>query len=156
MSTPENILSNYREHQLDGKMRVAIPAEWRPAEGISLRLMSTETHGFPVVRAFTEQAYERKLAEIEAHPRFVDQPGKRDTARRFFKSHCHPVEVNSQGKLTIPRSLAEAAQLPLPGKVRLEYTEGEYIELFTIENHEAMLEKQSNDMSEFKDLFSIG
>jgi len=137
-------------------MRVAVPADWHPAEGESFRLMATETHGFPVVRAYTQAAYERKLAEIEAHPRFADQPAKRDTARRFFKSHCHPMEVNSQGKLTIPRNLAESAGLPIPGKVRLEYTENDFIEVFSIENHEAMLSKQADDVSEFSDLFSIG
>ncbi len=155
MST-QHKTSTFVQHQLDAKLRVAVPSDWRPAEGEVLRLMATELHGKPVVRAYFSKAYERKLHEIENLPRFEGQPAQRDAARRYFKSHCHRVEINSQGKLTIPKSLADHAGLPQPGKVCLEYTEDEFIEILNEENHDAMLAKQAAELSQFKDLFSIG
>ncbi len=148
--------STFVQHQLDAKLRVAVPTDWRPPEGEVLRLKSDDLHTFPVVRAYFSKSYERKLEEIEHLPRFEGQPALRDAARRYFKSHCHRVEINSQGKLTLPKSLADAAGLPQPGKVCLEFTEGEFIEILNVENHEAMLQKQASEVAQFKDLFSIG
>ena len=105
-----------------------------------------------MIRAYFEASYQRKLAEIEGHERFEKRPAERDKVRRFFKRSCHKVVINTQGKLTVPPALAKAAEFSIPGKICLEFSEDDSIDLYTPENHTRMTEMLNAELTEFSDL----
>lgn len=123
--------SGHLDRQLDPKGRCSLPVEWRPPHGESVYFVKVKVEGIPALRVFTQTAFDRKLADIESTPDVT--PADRDRARDILYGASIESKVNEQGKLTIPKALAEGHGLTLPGAVRI-VGRGERFEIFTPEN----------------------
>lgn len=127
--------SGHHDRQLDPKGRFSLLVDWRPPNGESVYFIKVEVEGIPALRVFTQTAFDRKLADIEASQDAT--PAQRDRARGILYGAAIDSKVNDQGKLTIPKALAESHGLTLPGAVRL-VGRGELFEIFTPENGDAI------------------
>jgi DNA-binding transcriptional regulator/RsmH inhibitor MraZ len=128
--------SGHLERQLDSKGRVSLPVEWRPASGESVYMIKVEVEDIPALRVLSQAAFDRKLADIEGSREAT--PAQRDRARGILYGASIETKVNSQGKLTIPKAVAEAHGLSLPGPAHL-VGRGELFEIFTPENGKAII-----------------
>ncbi len=127
--------SGHHDRQLDPKGRFSLMVDWRPPSGESVYFIKVKVEGIPALRVFTQTAFDRKLADIDGT---IDAtPAQRDRARGILFGAATDSKVNDQGKLTIPKSLAENHGLSLPGAVRI-VGRGELFEIFTPENGEAI------------------
>lgn len=127
--------SGHLDRQLDPKGRCSLPVEWRPPHGESVYFVKVKVEGIPALRVFTQTAFDRKLADIESTPDVT--PAQRDRARDILFGSSIESKVNEQGKLTIPKALAEGHGLTLPGSVRI-VGRGERFEIFTPDNGKAI------------------
>ena len=127
--------SGHLDRQLDPKGRFSLPVDWRPCHGESVYFVKAEVEGIPALRVFTKTAFDRKLAEIECAEGVT--PAQRDRARGILFGSAVESKANEQGKLTIPKALAEGHGLTLPGSVHL-VGRGELFEIFTPENGKAI------------------
>ena len=127
--------SGHLDRQLDSKGRLSLPVTWRPPNGESIYFVKVSVENIPALRVFTQTAFDRKLNDIETT---VDAtPAQRDRARGILFGSAIESKVNEQGKLTIPKALAEGHGLTLPGGVHL-VGRGELFEIFTPENGSAI------------------
>lgn len=117
-------------HKMDPKGRVAIPVEWRPAEGTVLRLISRTRAGLPVLEVLTDEEYRQRLADIDAHP--TATPADKRDLRGLLCANNRKAEVSSQGKLLVPKDWSEAADLPTEGYVTLA-GKGSFFEIWNTE-----------------------
>lgn len=127
--------SGHHDRQLDPKGRFSLLVDWRPPAGESIYFIKVEVEGVPALRVFTQTAFDRKLADIDSASEA--SPAQRDRARGILFGAAVESKVNDQGKLTIPKALAEAHGFTLPGALRL-VGRGELFEIFTPENGEAI------------------
>jgi len=127
--------SGHLDRQLDPKGRGSLPVEWRPSHGESVYFVKVRVEDIPALRVFTQTAFDRKLSDIESTPDAT--PAQRDRARGILFGSSIESKVNEQGKLTIPKALAEGHGLALPGAVHL-VGRGELFEIFTPENGKAI------------------
>ena len=134
-------------HKMDTAGRVAIPAELRPADDETVRLLLSKRHELPVLTVITQSDFEKRLADIES----LKEPGTdRDAPpiiKREMKGHlhsmCRPASINSQGKLQLPKDWAAAAGLAAGEDVML-VGRGQCFELWNTENYAKVLVKQVN------------
>lgn len=127
--------AGHLDRQLDAKGRFSLPVDWRPAHGESVFIVKVKVEGIPALRVFTQAAFDRKLADIESTPNVTS--AQRDRARGILFGSAVEAKVNEQGKLTLPKALAESHGLTLPGGVHL-VGRGELFEIFTPSNGEAI------------------
>jgi len=127
--------SGHLDRQLDSKGRFSLPVNWRPPNRESVYFIKVAVENIPALRVFTQTAFDRKVYDIEATAGVT--PAQRDRARGILFGSAIESKVNEQGKLTIPKALAEGHGLTLPGGVRL-VGRGELFEIFTPENGEAI------------------
>lgn len=135
MRLPGQNCSGHLERQLDSKGRVSLPVEWRPASGESVYMIKVKVEQIPALRVLTQTAFDRKLADIEGCREAT--PAQRDRARGILYGASIETKVNDQGKLTIPKAVAEGHGLGLPGLAHL-VGRGELFEIFTPENGQAI------------------
>lgn len=128
--------SGHHDRQLDSKGRFSLLVDWRPPSGESIYFVKVKVEGIPALRVFTQRAFDRKLADIDSADEAT--PAQRDRARGILFGAALESKVNDQGKLTIPKALAESHGLTLPGALRL-VGRGELFEIFTPENGDAIL-----------------
>ena len=128
--------SGHHDRQLDSKGRFSLLVDWRPPSGESIYFVKVKVEGIPALRVFTQRAFDRKLADIDSADEAT--PAQRDRARGILFGASLESKVNDQGKLTIPKALAESHGLTLPGALRL-VGRGELFEIFTPENGDAIL-----------------
>jgi len=92
-------LSGSFDHSLDEKYRVIIPAAFRPALGnkfyLTKSLMATEKH----LSLYPEVEYEKLVTQLERVPR--NKPEVQWLLRDFYR-YAHEVEMDAQGRITIP------------------------------------------------------
>lgn len=133
------------DRQLDTKGRLSLPVEFRPASGESVYFLKVKVLGIPALRVLSQAAFDRKLLEID---RMSDSHIKiRDRVRGTFFGMIVESKVNDQGKLTIPKALAEDQGLSLPGSARL-VGRGELFEIYTPKNGEALQAAEERDREE--------
>lgn len=119
------------DRQLDSKGRISLPVDWRPPADECFYLVKVKVLGVPGLRALTQEAFAKKLKDIEELP--DSTPRVRDQARNMLFGATIEGNVSAQGKLTIPKALAEAHGLTLPGTATL-IGRGDSFEIFTPEN----------------------
>lgn len=141
MKKCEHHRSGHLDRQIDPKGRFSLPVDWRPAHGESVYFVKVRVEKIPALRVFTQTAFDRKLADIESTPDAT--PAQRDRARGILFGSAIESKVNEQGKLTIPKALAEKHGLTLPGSVHL-VGRGELFEIFTPENGKAIEAAEEN------------
>jgi MraZ protein len=91
---------------LDAKNRVAIPARLRPAfaEGIILNKGMDSCIG-----GYSHQAYERYLETLFDKASEMSRRGR--AMQRFNTASAHQLELDGQGRVTIPTKLLEFAEV---------------------------------------------
>ena len=135
----------HHDRQLDTKGRLSLPVDFRPAAGESVYLLEVSVLGIPALRVLTEAAFEQKLADIEAMP---DATAKvRDRARGMLFGMSIETKVNDQGKLTIPKALADGHGFEVPGSALL-VGRGKLFEIYTPKNGEALKAAEERDREE--------
>ena len=135
MSNSSHNRSGHLDRQLDPKGRFSLPVDWRPPNGERVYFVKVQVEDIPALRVFTQTAFDRKLVDIESTPNVT--PAQRDRARGILYGSSIESKVNEQGKLTIPKALAEGHGLTLPGAVHL-VGRGELFEIFTPTNGTAI------------------
>jgi len=132
----------HHDRQLDTKGRLSLPVEFRPVSGESVYFLKVKVLGISALRVLSQAAFDRKLLEID---RMSDSDIKtRDRVRGTFFGMIVDSKVNDQGKLTIPKALAEGQGLSLPGSARL-VGRGELFEIYTPKNGEALEAAEERD-----------
>lgn len=92
-------------YQMDPKGRISLPADYRE----ELRTGVYITLGMDgCLWAFPDEEWERQRTDIESWP--LSAPGNRGYARVFF-GNAERVDLDSQGRLVVPRRLRDKARL---------------------------------------------
>ncbi len=119
MKSAKKSLEGIFEHKLDAKFRVSVPADWRPEKGesLQLRLLEWKVFNVPILKALTDQAFEAMIASIDSDENL--NAGQRSIKKGLVYSRNTPVTVNEQGKLLIPKKLAEDYGVESGGQVHL-------------------------------------
>lgn len=136
MGVPSNSFEGVYDFKVDAKYRISVPAEWRPGRGeaVPLRLLKWRTYDVPVLKALTDRAFEAMIASIDG----ADLPaGVKNQRKGLVYSRNTPVTINDQGKLLIPKKLAEEHGLEAGGAVHL-YGRGTNFDLVSPRDHSAM------------------
>jgi DNA-binding transcriptional regulator/RsmH inhibitor MraZ len=109
-------------------------------------MIAVNVEEIPALRVLTQTAFDRKLNDIEESREAT--PAERDRARGILYGASIESKVNEQGKLTIPKAVAESHGFTLPGTAHL-VGRGELFEIFTPENGRAIqaaeLKRREND-----------
>lgn len=136
MGVPSNSFEGVYDYKLDAKFRVSVPSEWRPGRGeaVPLRLLKWQEYGVPVLKALTDEAF---AAMIESIDRSELPPGVKSQRKGVVYSRNTPVTINDQGKLLIPKKLAEEHGMEAGGAVHL-YGRGTNFDLVSPRDHSAL------------------
>ncbi len=119
MGVASQSLEGEFEHKLDTKYRVSVPSAWRPAQGqtVPLRLLQWKHLGVPILRALTDDAFEALISSIASNP---DLPvGVKNAQKQAVYSGSVSALLNDQGKLAIPKKIAEGRGLDAGGVAHL-------------------------------------
>ena len=106
MGVPINSFEGVFDFKLDAKYRVSVPSDWRPGRGeaLPLRLLQWKTYKVAVLKALTDEAFEAMIASIDASELSA---GMKSQRKGLVYSRNTRVTINDQGKLLIPKKLAE-------------------------------------------------
>ena len=150
MGVPRHSFEGFHDFKLDAKGRVSVPADWRPENGgaIGLRLLKWRTHGVPVLKALTDDAFAAMIRSIDDDPDL--NAGQKGAKKGLIFSRNTPVSINEQGKLLIPRKLVDEHGLELGGAVYL-YGRGTNFDIVSPRDHEAMQQAEDALMSDLYD-----
>jgi len=140
------------EHKLDAKGRVSVPVTWRPEAGVSVFLLRASAYGQPTLRVLSEEAFSKKLQQIEDAETLT--PRQRDNATGMMYANSVEASVNDQGKLLIPKAWAEERELSLPGAVTL-VGRGNYFEMLSPANAETMLASEKAENEELNQMLNL-
>ncbi|MGE9267299.1 MAG: division/cell wall cluster transcriptional repressor MraZ [Verrucomicrobiales bacterium] len=152
MNLANHKMRGFFEHKLDAKGRVSVPVSWRPDPGSSVFLLKAESYGVSAIKVMSEEAMERKYRQIEEAEDLT--PKDRDRLSGLLSRKSHELQVNDQGKLTVPKAWAEEAGLELPGAVAL-VGRGNNFEMMTTENYEVMSEREEAETAALNERFGI-
>jgi DNA-binding transcriptional regulator/RsmH inhibitor MraZ len=137
MSYPSVIFESHSDYKLDPKFRVSIPVAWRPpSEEVPIRLLLSQEHKLPVIKVFSQEAFDEKFVTIEASDLL---PAVKQQIVGALRMNSHQATINAQGKLTVPKDWAERIGLKADGPVVLAGRGGYYF-LSTKEIHQQISE----------------
>ena len=152
MSSAPQYMEGRYDHKMDPKFRVAIPVDWRPAPGETLRLLHSTSYELPVVVALTETEYVDRLMQIDEAENL--NPLQKRQMKGRLHSKCRPATVNPQGKLLVPKDWSEAAGLPSDDAVVL-VGRGTYFEIWAACNYATVEESEAEQLAEFNDELGV-
>ncbi|MBR4108382.1 MAG: hypothetical protein IKK45_06845 [Akkermansia sp.] len=140
-------------HKLDPKSRVAIPANWRAAQGSILTLIDASSDGYPVLKCYTREAFAEKIATIrqQAEARGAE-PGEIDRYLGIITGRSFDAEVSSQGKLLIPKAQRERIKLAESATI---VGRGNYFEIWAPADFEATNSPEALAKLELDKLFHM-
>lgn len=143
------------EHKLDKKLRVSVPSCWRPSDNrdFSIRLLKWKVEGIPVLKALTEDAFQALIASINNDETL--NAGKKSRKKGALFTHNTKVSVNDQGKILIPKKLAEERGFEPEGKVHL-LGRGNYFELLTPKDYLQLMEDEEDVLENLYDTVDFG
>lgn len=93
-------------YKTDAKCRVNVVPAWRPAQGEALNLMPSFSEGVKVLKVLTQEAFEYRVERIRQH---AQTPKEESQLKTKLVRLLREVAVNEQGKLLIPKDLADYA-----------------------------------------------
>ncbi len=99
-------------HKVDPKNRVAYPAVWRDEELTGLLFFNTIEEEYPIVKCFTKESfttYLQKKTEVARTAGFPDEAIEIFVQKAI--SNCYNADLNSQGKILLPKALMEHLKL---------------------------------------------
>jgi DNA-binding transcriptional regulator/RsmH inhibitor MraZ len=150
VGVPNHSFEGVYDFKLDAKFRVSVPAEWRPSRGeaLTLRLLRWQTYGVPVLKALSDEAFEAMIRSIDNDPSL--QAGQKGQKKGLLYSLNAPVTINEQGKLSIPKKVAEENGLAGGGAAHL-YGRGTNFDIVSPRDHAAMNEAEARMLTELYD-----
>ena len=136
MGVPINSFEGVFDFKLDAKYRVSVPSDWRPGRGeaLPLRLLQWKTYKVAVLKALTDEAFEAMIASIDTSELSA---GMKSQRKGLVYSRNTQVTINDQGKLLIPKKLAEEHGLQAGGAAHL-YGRGTNFDIVSPRDHPAM------------------
>ncbi|MEM7682634.1 MAG: hypothetical protein AAF288_11815 [Planctomycetota bacterium] len=116
------VLTGHYEHQIDSKLRLAIPSELRrqlqralgTAEGESIALYASLSDRPGVVCLYTEPMLDQRARELDQSSM---DPDELEAYVEAFFSMVRSCELDKQGRVRLPTDLLEQAGLPANGKL---------------------------------------
>jgi DNA-binding transcriptional regulator/RsmH inhibitor MraZ len=150
VGVPNHSFEGVFDFKLDAKVRVSVPSEWRPSRGdaLVLRLLRWQTYGVPVLKALTDEAFEAMIGSIDNDPDL--KAGQKGQKKGLLYSLNTPVTINEQGKLLIPKKVAEENGLSSGGAAHL-YGRGTNFDIVSPRDHAAMNEAEARMLTELYD-----
>jgi DNA-binding transcriptional regulator/RsmH inhibitor MraZ len=103
-------------YKTDSKNRVNVVPSWRPPQGEGLSLMASVSEGVNIIKVLTNDAVVYRLRKIEQHE---TDPKKEAQTKTRLKRLLRESSVNEQGKMLIPRDLAQHAGIAPDSEVTL-------------------------------------
>lgn len=129
----------FQEHKMDPKYRVAIPVAWRPEEGEQLILQEASSGGVQCIRVNTMAAFEDVVDMIKN--RSGRSAGEVRDALGYLYASIEKVNVNSQGKLLIPKDWSIRANIAAESTVML-VGRGEYFDICNSDDYITVQQQQ--------------
>ena len=140
-------------HKLDPKSRVAIPANWRDAQGATLWVIETRNEGYPILKCYTKESFEEMVNGIRAHAEARGfEPIQTNQYIGAIIGMSFQAEVSSQGKLLIPKVQRE--RMKLADTVSI-VGRGTYFEIWEPANFEATKTPEALAKLELDKVFGI-
>lgn len=103
-------------YKTDSKNRVTVYPAWRPAQGEPLNLMPSYSEGVKILKVLTQEAFEYRLEKIGEK---ATSPKEEAQLRTKLVRLIREVQMNEQGKLLIPKDLAEFAEIEPESEVTM-------------------------------------
>ncbi|MGJ8644510.1 MAG: division/cell wall cluster transcriptional repressor MraZ [Luteolibacter sp.] len=103
-------------YKTDAKSRVNVVPAWRPAPGEALNIMPSVSEGVKVLKVLTNEAFEYRVQRIKDH---ATSPKEESQLKTKLVRMLREVGVNDQGKMLIPKDLAEYAGIAPDSEVML-------------------------------------
>ncbi len=150
MSSVLNNLFGTYLHKMDPKNRVSIPSEWRPEEGCSLLLLAGRRVELPTIKVYTRQKFLEIVEKVQASTQYSEAQIDLYLGKLF--ANCEKAEVNSQGKLLIPRNMCEHANLSC--QIRLA-GRGGYFELWEPQAYQEARTRENDNTIDINTVFGI-
>jgi DNA-binding transcriptional regulator/RsmH inhibitor MraZ len=144
LSTTGQRYFGFSPYKMDPKFRVSIQPGWRPAAGEVLRLLFSRTHGMPVIKVLTQEAFDERVAVVENSD--LSPAKKRSTLDSLYML-CREASLNDQGKLLVPKDLSEKAGLEADSEVIIA-GRGLHFEIWSKANHDRALDIEMNQDDE--------
>lgn len=103
-------------YKTDSKNRVNVVPVWRPVQGEALNLMPSISEGVKVLKVLTQEAFEYRVERIKQH---AASPKEESQLKTKLVRLLREANVNEQGKLLIPKDLADYAGILPDSEVML-------------------------------------
>jgi MraZ protein len=103
-------------YKTDSKNRVNVVAAWRPTQGEAVNLMPSLSEGVKVIKVLTQEAFEYRVERIK---QYAASPKEESQLKTKLVRLLREVSVNEQGKLLIPKDLADYAGILPDSEVML-------------------------------------
>lgn len=121
-------------YKTDSKNRVNVVPSWRPPQGEGFSLMASVSEGVNIIKVLTDEAVVYRLRKIEQHE---TDPKKEAQTKTRLKRLLRESSVNEQGKMLIPRDLAQHAGITPDSEVTLSAGDSHF-EIWNRENFESI------------------
>ncbi len=103
-------------YKTDSKNRVNVVPAWRPTQGEVLNLMPSISEGVNVIKVLTQEAFEYRVERIKQH---ATSPKEESQLKTKLVRLLRETSINEQGKLLIPKDLADHAGITPDSEVML-------------------------------------
>jgi DNA-binding transcriptional regulator/RsmH inhibitor MraZ len=110
-------------YKTDSKNRVNVVPAWRPVQGEAFNLMPSLSEGAKVIKVLTQEAFEYRLERIKQH---ATSPKEESQLRTRLVRLLREANVNEQGKLLIPKDLADYAEISPDSEVILSAADSHF------------------------------
>ncbi len=131
----------FKPYNVDPRYRISVQRAWHPAGDRPFYLLYSLTNGLPCLKVLTEEAFIERVNTINNSE--LSQ-GKKQKLLGRLAGMCREVGLNSQGKLAIPKDLAEAAQIKAGGEVT-QIGRWSYFEIWDKDLFEQNLQLELNE-----------
>lgn len=140
-------------HKLDPKSRVAIPANWRDAQGTTLWMIATQNEGHPILKCYTKDSFAEMVEGIRSFAEARGfEPIKTNQYLGAIIGMSFEAEVSSQGKLLIPKAQRERLKLADNATI---VGRGSYFEIWEPDNFAATMTPEALSNLELDKVFGI-
>ena len=123
------------EHGIDSKKRIFVPAKFR--EELGETFMVVRDIRAKVLKMYSLEAWQEYLAPIKAQERKLAEK-----ALRYLHRNAAQLSPDSQGRIVIPASLLEYAEIE---KEAVVVGCSDYCEIWSLENYRAEIEGEDAD-----------
>ena len=120
------------EHSIDSKNRIFVPAKFREELGESFMIVR-DIRG-PILKVYSQEGWKEYLAPIRAQERRLAEK-----ALRYLHRNAAQVSPDSQGRIVVPSSLLEYAEI---GKEAVVVGCSDYCEIWSLANYKAEIEDE--------------